>query len=53
VPAEQAADYVERLVGAYLEERTLGETFQAYAQRKSDEDLTAIATGQPAPAAAD
>jgi ferredoxin-nitrite reductase len=53
VPANLAADYVERLVAAYLDERAPGETFQLYAQRKSDEDLIAIASGQPQPQAAD
>ena len=53
VPAEKAADYVERLVAAYLDERLAGETFQSFAQRKSDEELIAIAGGQPVPQAAD
>jgi len=47
VPAEHAAETVERLVGAYLDERADGETFQAFAKRKSDEELVAIGTGQP------
>jgi ferredoxin-nitrite reductase len=45
VPAEQAADAVERLAAAYLAERRLGESFQAYAQRKTDDELIAIAAG--------
>jgi ferredoxin-nitrite reductase len=52
VPAEEAAGYVERLVGAYLAERAAGETFQHYALRKTDEELITIAggtdSGQPA-----
>jgi sulfite reductase beta subunit-like hemoprotein len=47
VPSEEAAAYVERLVGAYLSERAEGESFQAYAKRKSDEELIAIGTGAP------
>ena len=46
VPTEQAADYVERLVAAYLAERTEGETFQSFAKRKSDQELISIGTGQ-------
>ncbi|HZS87129.1 MAG TPA: nitrite/sulfite reductase [Chloroflexota bacterium] len=48
IPAEQAPAYVERLVGAYLEERGEGESFQSFAQRKSDEELIGIAHGQTA-----
>jgi len=52
VPAEEAAGYIERLVGAYLAERAAGETFQHYALRKTDEELIAMAggtdRGQPA-----
>ena len=39
MPAGRAAAYVERLVAAYLGERSDGETFQAFAKRKSDEEL--------------
>jgi ferredoxin-nitrite reductase len=42
VAAEEAPGVVERLVGAYLAERTPGEPFQAYARRKTDEELIAI-----------
>jgi ferredoxin-nitrite reductase len=45
VPADDAASYVERLVGAYLDERQSGESFQSFAQRKTDEELIAIASG--------
>jgi ferredoxin-nitrite reductase len=48
VPAGQAAETVERLVAAYLDERADGESFQAYAKRKSDEELVAIGTGSAA-----
>jgi sulfite reductase beta subunit-like hemoprotein len=51
VPADEAPAYVERLVSAYLAERRKGESFQAFAQRKSDEQLISIASGQPEPAA--
>jgi sulfite reductase beta subunit-like hemoprotein len=45
VPAEEAAATVERLVAAYLAERTDGESFQSFAKRKSDEELVAIGSG--------
>jgi sulfite reductase beta subunit-like hemoprotein len=48
VPAEEAAATVERLVAAYLSERADGESFQAFAKRKSDEELIAIGSGVPA-----
>jgi ferredoxin-nitrite reductase len=48
VPTAEAADYVERLVAAYLAERTNGETFQAFAKRKSDDELIAIGAGPAA-----
>ena len=47
VPTAEAAAYVERLVGAYLAERAPEESFQAYAKRKTDEELVAIGTGSP------
>jgi ferredoxin-nitrite reductase len=46
VLAEQAAETVERLVAAYLDERADGESFQSYAKRKTDEELVSIGTGQ-------
>ena len=46
VPADEAAECVERLVGAYLAERNDGETFQLYAMRKTDEEIGVI-TGRP------
>jgi ferredoxin-nitrite reductase len=47
VPTEEAPAYVERLVAAYLSERSDGESFQSFAKRKSDEELISIGTGQP------
>jgi len=47
VPAEEAAATVERLVGAYLAERQPDEPFQAFAKRKTDEELISIGTGRP------
>ncbi|HEY0581945.1 MAG TPA: nitrite/sulfite reductase [Chloroflexota bacterium] len=52
VPTAEAADYVERLVAAYLAERNAAETFQAFAKRKTDEELISIGTGAPLVAAA-
>jgi cytochrome c553 len=48
VPADQAPAYVERLVGAYLEQRRDGERFKAFADRLSDEDLIAVASSDSA-----
>jgi ferredoxin-nitrite reductase len=45
VPSEEAPAYVERLVEAYLSERLDGESFQAFAHRKTDEELITIGTG--------
>ncbi|GAC1322816.1 MAG: ferredoxin--nitrite reductase [Chloroflexota bacterium] len=52
VPTAEVATYVERLVGAYLAERSAGESFQAFAKRKSDDELIAIGTGSDAPVTA-
>lgn len=46
VPANEAHLYVERLVRAYREDRTEGESIQAFFNRHDDEALTAIATGE-------
>ena len=46
VTDKDAAPTVERLVAAYLQERSAGESFQAYAKRKTDEDLISIGSGQ-------
>jgi ferredoxin-nitrite reductase len=51
VPTEEAPVYVERLVGAYLSERQGGESFQAFAKRKTDQELISIGTGEPVAAA--
>jgi sulfite reductase beta subunit-like hemoprotein len=48
VAAAEAPATVERLVAAYLAERRPGESFQAYAQRKTDDELVAIGTGTEA-----
>jgi sulfite reductase beta subunit-like hemoprotein len=47
VPADDAATYVERLVGAYLAERLPDERFKQFADRHSDEELIAFASGRP------
>ncbi len=47
VPTAEAAEYVERLVAAYLEQRQEAESFQAFAKRKTDEELISIGTGRP------
>ncbi len=44
--------YVERLVRAYLDERTEGERFNEYTRRKDDAELVAIASGGATVAAA-
>lgn len=47
VPATEAEEYVTRLVGTYLENRTEGERFKDFATRTSDEELIAAASGRP------
>lgn len=47
VPSSEAKNHVERLVRAYLDEREPAEAFQQFAERKTDEELIAIATGRP------
>ncbi len=47
VPEAQAKFHVERLIRAYLDERAPGEPFRAFAERKSDDELVAIATAKP------
>ena len=47
-PSEEAPAYVERLVAAYLAEREVGESFQSFAKRKTDDELAAIATASEA-----
>jgi ferredoxin-nitrite reductase len=49
VPSAEAAEYVERLVAAYLADRASGESFQSFARRKTDEELVAIGTGAATP----
>jgi len=47
VPHDQARFYAERLVASYLKERLPEESFKHFADRKSDEELIAIATDRP------
>lgn len=47
VPTYAVEETVERLVGAYLRERREGDSFQDFCARHTDEELVAIATGQP------
>ncbi|HEX5416070.1 MAG TPA: nitrite/sulfite reductase, partial [Chloroflexota bacterium] len=47
VPAELAKFHVERLIRAYLQEREPDERFKQFADRKTDEELIAIATDRP------
>ena len=47
VPAEQAKHHVERLIRAFLDEREPDERFKQFSDRKSDEELIAIATARP------
>jgi sulfite reductase beta subunit-like hemoprotein len=47
VPAEEAPQYVERLVAAYVGERESGERFRDFTRRKSDEELISIGSGRP------
>jgi sulfite reductase beta subunit-like hemoprotein len=44
VPKHLVNGYVERLVRAYLTERQPGETYRQFFERKSDEELVAIAS---------
>jgi ferredoxin-nitrite reductase len=48
VPEAEAKEHVSRLIRTYLERRTApSETFKAFADRHSDEELVSIATGRP------
>lgn len=47
VPADLAKFHVERLIRAYLDERQPDERFKHFADRKTDEELIAIATDRP------
>ena len=46
VPHTDAKYYVERLVGAYLQDRLPEESFKDFADRKSDEELIATASNR-------
>lgn len=39
VPADELADYIEKLVRLYLDQRTEGETFAQWTRRAAEEDL--------------
>lgn len=45
VPKAIVNDYVERLIQGYLAERGEGETYRGYFERKTDEELVALARG--------
>jgi sulfite reductase beta subunit-like hemoprotein len=47
VPHTEAKFYVERLVGAYLQQRLSEESFKDFADRLSDEELIATASNRP------
>ena len=47
VPADLAKFHVERLIRTYLDERQPDERFKNFADRKTDEELIAIATDRP------
>jgi ferredoxin-nitrite reductase len=48
VPEAEAKEHVSRLISAYLDGRgSPDETFKAFADRHSDEELVSIATGRP------
>jgi len=47
VPHTDAKFYVERLVGAYLQQRLPEESFKDFADRLSDEELIATASNRP------
>jgi ferredoxin-nitrite reductase len=47
VPHTQAKFFVERLVGSYLTNRLPEESFRQFADRQSDEELIATASGRP------
>ena len=45
VPTDMVTDHVRRLVAAYLAERGPAETYRSFFERKSDQELAAIAAG--------
>jgi ferredoxin-nitrite reductase len=47
VPADQLNQHVERLVRFWIDERTEGEDFRAFTDRKGDDELVAAATLRP------
>jgi sulfite reductase beta subunit-like hemoprotein len=50
VPTDELDDAVVGLVGGWVAQRSEGETFRAFADRTSDEDLGRLAGREPAPA---
>ena len=48
VPSEELDETVERLIVAWLDERTPGESFRAYCDRKTDDELGALIGREPA-----
>jgi hypothetical protein len=44
VPSEELPVFTERLVAAYLKERSNGETFKQWEDRRSDDELVTIAS---------
>ena len=48
VPTEELDDTVERLVGAWLDGRTDGESFRSYCDRTSDEEFGVLIGREPA-----
>ncbi len=47
VPGDQVNEHVERLVRFWISERTPGEDFRAFTDRKGDDELVAAATLRP------
>jgi ferredoxin-nitrite reductase len=48
VPSEELDDAVERLVGGWLEQRTADESFRAFCDRTSDDELGLLIGREPA-----
>jgi ferredoxin-nitrite reductase len=50
VPTDELDDAVVGLVGGWVAQRGIGETFRTFVDRTSDEDLGRLAGREPAPA---
>lgn len=48
IPSERVNGYVERLVGTWIERRETGEALPEFLRRLPDEEILAIASGEPA-----